>query len=194
MYMETKRLYIRPFIATDLQDVYDYCSQPGIGELAGWLSHKSIQYTSDILDKWIIEGCKHAIVIKENKKVIGHISIDTDSEEQRSDTREIGCALNKEYHRQGIMTEAVKATVSSLFETKQIEYIWACCFQMNVASKGMIEKCGFIFQQEGIFDSKSLHKKIPSYEYRISRNEWNNYILTHLHGYKSSCTTIRGRT
>lgn len=156
----------------DLQDVYEYCSQPGIGVSAGWSAHKSIQETADILNSWITEECKHAIVLKGKGKVIGHISIDADSEEKRSDTREIGCALNEGYHRQGIMTEAIKATVNSLFQVEQIQYIWACCFQNNIASKGMIEKCGFIFQQEGIFDSKSLNKKFASYEYRISKNEW----------------------
>jgi Acetyltransferases, including N-acetylases of ribosomal proteins len=177
MYIETKRLSIRPFTMEDLQDVHEYCSQPEIGEFAGWLVHKSIQETTDILNRWITEGYKHAIVLKEKRKVIGHISIDDDSEEKRSDTKEIGCALNKVYQRQGIMTESIKATINSLFQMEQIEYIWACCYQINVASKGMIEKCGFIFQQEGVFDSKSLNKEFPSYEYRITKNEWKNLCI-----------------
>ena len=177
MYFETKRLSIRLFTVADLQDVYEYCSQPGIGEFAGWSVHESIEETTVILNKWITEGCKHAIVLKEKDKVIGHISVDADSDEKRSDTREIGCALNKEYHRQGIMTETIKATVSSLFQNGQIQYIWACCFQINIASKGMIEKCGFIFQQEGIFNSKNRNQEFPSYEYRISKSEWENISL-----------------
>ena len=172
MYIETKRLYIRPFTMADVQSVYEYCSQPQIGEFAGWAAHKSITESTEILNEWITEGYRHAIVLKENRKVIGHILVGPDSEENRVDTRELGCALNNQYHRQGIMTEAINATLCSLFLTDEIQYIWACCFQNNIASKKMIEKCGFIFLQEGIFSSKSLNQKISSYEYRISKKEW----------------------
>ena len=172
MYLETKRLYIRPFSIMDVQDVYEYCSQTEIGEFAGWCMHNSVEETMEVLKKWVSEGFFNAIVLKDNDKVIGHINIGLDSEENREDTRELGCALNKQYHRQGIMTECMKETLNSLFGAEQIQYVWACCFQNNIASRRMIEKCGFIFQQEGIYNMESRALEIPSYEYRISKNEW----------------------
>lgn len=172
MELKTNRLIIRPFNLNDLYDMHEYCSQEGVGENAGWSAHKSLHESSQILNEWISRGCKHAIVLIESAKVIGHISIDPDSEENRIDTRELGCALNKDYHRQGIMTETLMATIEYLFSIDSVEYIWACCFQTNIASKGMIEKCGFRLVQDGSFYSASLHKEFSSYEYRLSKSDW----------------------
>lgn len=171
MKIETERLTIRPFTEKDTDDVYEYCAQAGIGEGAGWPARESREQTSEILAGWIQDGYKYAIVWRETGKVIGHIAADPDSEEGRADTRELGCALNQKFHRQGIMTEAVRAMADTLFQDG-IAYLWACCFQHNIPSKGMIEKCGFLFQQEGSYVSEVLCKTFASYEYRLSKNEW----------------------
>lgn len=172
MQLYTKRLHIRPFIKSDLYDVYEYCSQDGVGEHAGWAAHSSLWESARILSDWISAGDKYAIVLLDTGKVIGHISIHPDSDEARLDTRELGCVLNLQYHRQGIMTEAITAVLEYLFHSQDIQFVWACCFQDNVASKGMIEKCGFYFMQEGVFFSASLDKEFPSYEYRITKEEF----------------------
>lgn len=169
MYIETDLIIIREFIEDDLNDVYEYCSQVGVGELAGWTHHQSIGQTSLVLKQWISEGGKYAVYYKPDIKVVGHISVDPDSEEGRADTRELGFVLNKNYHRKGIMSEVVLQTVKFLFESN-IQYIWACCFQENQASKKLIEKCGFKFQQEGTFYSADMKKEFTSYEYRITRS------------------------
>lgn len=174
MELTTERLIIRLFRPEDVNDVHEYCSQSGVGENAGWPAHQSIQQTSQILIGWINSGYKHAIIWRGNGKVIGHIAIDPDSEENRTDTRELGCALNRDYQRRGIMTEVIKATVVYLFQNG-IEYVWACCFQSNLPSRKMIEKCNFVFQQEGTYFSEGFHKTFPSYEYRLSKSEWNMY-------------------
>ena len=172
MNIVTSRLQLRPFTEQDLKDVFEYCSQKGVGEMAGWSVHESIEQTEKILSDWVIQGRKLAIVWHESGKVIGHISIDEDSEEGRNDTREFGFVLNRDYHRQGIMSEAINAVLDYLFN-HEISYVWACCFQDNLASKRMIEKCGFVFQQEGTYTSKDFDKRL-SYEYRLSSKEWKN--------------------
>lgn len=172
MELKTKRLQIRPFLKSDLYDTYEYCSQEDVGVNAGWPAHQSLEETAAALSAWISAGHKHAIVWRENGKVIGHISVDPDSEEGRADTRELGCALNRRYHRNGIMTETIKAVLAYLFNGQDIQFVWACCFQSNTASRGMIEKCGFCFMQEGVYDAPLLNKKIPSFEYRLTRRQW----------------------
>lgn len=171
MKIETERLTIRPFTGKDANDVHEYCSQAGVGEGAGWPAHESREQTSEILAGWMKDGCKHAIVWRETGQVVGHIAADPDSEEDRADTRELGCALNQKFQRRGVMTEAITAMLHYLFQNG-IVYIWACCFQHNVPSKGMIEKCGFLFQQEGTYYSEALRKTFASYEYRLSADEW----------------------
>ena len=70
------------------------------------------------------------------------------------------------------MTEVVHGVLNQLF-SKDILYVWACCFQNNISSRKLIEKMGFEFMQEGVFYSDSFKKDIPSYEYRMSKDDWN---------------------
>lgn len=171
MIIETKRLCLRNFTAEDIDDVFEYCSQEGVGEMAGWRAHASKDDTAFALADWVQNEDRFAIVLADNGKVIGHISVDEDSDEGRQDTRELGCALNCVYQHRGLMSEAVRAVMEEVFR-RDISYLWACCFQENIASKRMIEACGFIAQREGTFFSKSLNRTFRSYEYRLSREEW----------------------
>lgn len=170
MQFETERIMVRPFNMCDSEEVYEYCSDKEIGLLAGWAAHQSLDETKRTLSSWIEKGDHNAIVYKENNKVIGYIAIYPDSEENREDTRELGYAINKKFQGLGIMTEVLKKTVEVLLES-EINNIWACCFKENVASKRVIEKCGFVFQQEGTFYSDSLKKEFLSLEYRRSRSD-----------------------
>ena len=92
MYLITERLIIRPFKPTDVKDVFEYCRQEDVGPHAGWRPLRSESETAAALCGWISEGCRHAIVLRSGEKVIGHIGINPDSEEGRSDTRELGVA------------------------------------------------------------------------------------------------------
>ncbi len=70
------------------------------------------------------------------------------------------------------MTEVLNAILEYLF-SKNINYIYACCFQNNLASKHLIEKCGFDFEQEGSFYAKTMNKNFDTYEFVFTRDEWN---------------------
>ncbi len=176
MQIDTERLQIGTFRENDLNDMHEYCSQEEVSTNAGWAPHTSIQESALILSMWIKEGYRHAIVLKESGKVIGHIAVYPDSEEGRSDTLELGFVLNSHYHRRGIMSEAVEAVLNFLFSSENIEFVWACCFQSNTASKKLIEKCGFRFMKTGTYYSASLKSEFPSFEYRIAEEEWKKDI------------------
>ena len=46
--IETKRLIIRSFKQTDLEDFYEYASVEGVGEMAGWKHHENIAESQSI--------------------------------------------------------------------------------------------------------------------------------------------------
>jgi ribosomal-protein-alanine N-acetyltransferase len=171
MRLETCRIILRPFEKKDLEDLNEYCSQDGVGEMAGWKHHCNLLTSKEVLDRNIQNENIFAIENKENRKVIGHIAVNNDSENGREDTKELGCALNRNYQNKGIMTEVIYQILDYLF-SKDIKYVYACCFQSNKPSKGLIEKCGFTFEQEGLFYSKSLNKTFKSFEYVYSKNDW----------------------
>lgn len=41
--LETERLLLRPFRETDLQELFECCQNPNLGNNAGWEPHKSIE-------------------------------------------------------------------------------------------------------------------------------------------------------
>lgn len=171
MRLETKRTILRNFENKDLQDLNDYCSQDGVGEMAGWKHHSDLVTSKEVLYRNIKNKNIFAIENKEDGKVIGHISINDDSENGREDTKELGFVLNRNYQNKGIMTEVTYKILEYLF-SNDIEYVYACCFQNNIPSKKLIEKCGFTLEQEGIFYSESLNKTFKSFEYVYNKDNW----------------------
>ncbi|MDO5518246.1 MAG: GNAT family N-acetyltransferase, partial [Clostridium sp.] len=171
----TDRIVLRNFEADDLNDLYEYCSQDDVGEMAGWMKHTSVSYSRRVLNHYIKNRNLFALVYKENNKVIGHIGINEDSEGERADIKELGYVLNKEYWNKGLMAEAVRAVLAELFERwTGIEYVYACCFQHNPASKKLIEKCGFKFDKEGTVEAKILNKTFCCYEYLYTKEMWES--------------------
>ena len=145
--IETERLILRPWRETDLEDFYEYAKVDGVGQLAGWLPHKSIEESRVILSMFIAEKKTFALELKENGKVIGSLGLEDREEElevwENSMGREIGYVLSKDYWGQGLMPEAVKAVIDHCF--KELSFDWLTCgyFIRNSQSRRVVEKCGF---------------------------------------------------
>ena len=60
--IETERLILRAFTEDDLADFYEYASVDGVGEMAGWAHHKSIEESKEILNRFIAEDKTFAIL------------------------------------------------------------------------------------------------------------------------------------
>lgn len=168
---ETRRTILRPFGQSDLDDLHEYCSQAGVGEMAGWEHHSALAQSKEKLQTNVKNPNLLAIEYKENGKVIGHIEVHDDSENGRADTKELGFVLGRDYQRKGIMTEVVAGVLGHLFFAG-IETVYCCCFQENEPSRRLIEACGFTFEREGTFYSKSMDKTFSSYEYVYRKSEW----------------------
>ena len=114
--LETERLILRPWKADEAEDLFDYASIEGLGQMAGWLPHKSIEESKVILDLFIRGKKTFAIELKENGKIIGSLGIeepDPDPEE-RLLGRELGYVIHKSYWGKGLMPEAVRLVLSLL--------------------------------------------------------------------------------
>lgn len=150
--LETKRLIIRPFKESDLDDFYEYAHVDGVGQKAGWLPHQSKQESREILDLFIKEKKTFAIVYKENNKMIGSIGLEQlDHLDKSFDLlvgREVGYVLSKDYWGQGIMPEAVSAVIRYCFDKENYDFLSCGHFISNNQSKRVIEKLGFQFYKE----------------------------------------------
>ena len=147
--IQTERILLRPFCQADLEDFYEYASQKGTGERAGWAHHTCIEDSQCILNNFIAEDKTFAIVYKHNNKVIGSIGIDEYGMESKLTEfdgllgREIGFVLSRDYWGKGLMTEAVKAVIEHLFNVEKLDFLTCGYYDFNVQSKRVQQKCGF---------------------------------------------------
>lgn len=151
--LETERVIIRPWKKEDLEDFYEYAKVDGVGQMAGWNPHTSIQESEEILNSFIEEKKEYAIELKENHKVIGSIgleelSLPLDAPYDKYIGREIGYVLSKAYWGQGIMPEAVKCVIRDCFEEEHYDFLLCSHSITNEQSQRVIEKCGFRFLTE----------------------------------------------
>ncbi len=75
--LNTPRIMLRGWQLSDLADFYNYAKIEGVGEMAGWQHHSSIDITKNILDDFIKHKNVFAIVLKETNQVIGSLSVVT---------------------------------------------------------------------------------------------------------------------
>lgn len=143
--IKTKRLLLRNFEESDLDDLFDYSKNPNVGVNAGWEPHKSKQESLEIL-RAIFLGKKEIYAIVLSGKVIGSVGLMKDPKRENDKAKMLGYALGEPYWGKGIMTEAVQAVLNNAFVDGQTEIISANCYPDNIRSKKVIEKNGFVFE------------------------------------------------
>lgn len=164
--LETERLLLRPFQQSDLYDFNEYASVEGVGEMAGWQHHETMEKSQEILDRFIAEDKTFALVWKENNKVIGSLGVEKYGAEERLSEffnyqgREIGYVLSKAYWGKGIMTEAVNAVIAYLFTELDFDFLTCGYYDFNSQSKRVQEKCGFKPYRKLVMDTR-LGKSEP---------------------------------
>lgn len=144
--LTTDRLILRPWRESDLEDLYAYAKVDGVGQMAGWMPHESIETSQIVLESFIRN--KKTFAIAYDGKVIGSLGIEAYKEENYPELaplqgREIGYVLSKDYWGQGLMPEAVNAVVAYLLEEENLDFILVGHFTWNRQSARVIEKCGF---------------------------------------------------
>lgn len=150
MNLDTERLYIRPVSLSDVDEIYEFLSNP-----------KTMTYfVEGTYNKYQIEGMiegnekepKHyAIIQKESNKLIGKATF---SPWFMKDTYEIGWIMNSLFMNQGYMTEAAQAILDYGFHQLKLHRIVATCQPENISSKRICEKLGM--RLEGTF-LKCIH-------------------------------------
>ena len=172
--LTTDRLILRPFRATDLQDLNAYASMDGLGQMAGWLPHKSLAESREILGMFMAE--KKVLALEFQGKVIGSAGIERYSEEKYPEYaalqgREIGYAMSKDYWGRGLMPEAVQAVIKYLFEEIGLDFIMVGHFEWNNQSRRVIEKCSFRYVRTTLRETR-YETVENSMDYILERSDY----------------------
>ena len=167
--LETPHLFLRSFKVSDLDDLYDYASEEGVGEMAGWKHHDKIDVTAEVLTHFISGRSTFALVDKTRNKVIGSLGIESGSAYRNivrgiNSYKELGFVLAKPYWGMGLMDEALKEAIEYLFKEVGVEALLVAHFNDNLRSKRVIEKSGFKWFYDGShLDAYGNNKDVKVY-------------------------------
>ena len=93
----------------------------------------------------------YAVIRNEDKANLGYVQL-----VKIEEGWEIGYHIAKRYTNNGYATEAVKLFLRYLKENTNLKEIYGVALSMNIASKKVLEKCGFqkIYEGLGIYQGK----------------------------------------
>ena len=153
MFLETQRLIIRKFREEDFEAFWAYANDPEMCRMMG-RDDMSDPETARFTFSWLKdkEERGYALVLKETGKVIGNLTITLPPpfivelrELAGKKGRSMSFSLSRHYQRRGLMEEALRAVISHLFESEEMDYINLGHFDFNVPSRELQRKLGFTY-------------------------------------------------
>ena len=168
--IETPRLRLRLFRGSDLPDLFEYLAQPEQRRLSGNCLVETMDDAHLVLEQFTDlsrSQLTYAIVLKEENKVIGNLSIGRypflENDPVLRDLRGVSLSyvLNEKYWRRGYMTEMLRAVYPILFEKGNLAYLQSGYFDFNTASAALQKKLGMKLWTEAEFEwnGETVHTK-----------------------------------
>lgn len=159
--IETERLILRPWRESDAEALYRYASDPDVGLSAGWLPHRSVEESREIIRTVFSAPEVYAVVIKDSDEPVGCCGL-VPGEEKHSqaigdDDAEIGYWIGKPFWGMGLIPEAVNALVGHARDVLQKKNLWIAFFDGNDKSRRVAEKCGFTYHHTEVSGSVTEH-------------------------------------
>ncbi|MCZ8081190.1 MAG: GNAT family N-acetyltransferase [Fuscovulum sp.] len=115
------------------------------------------------------------LIRREDQALLGAITLDN-IRRGPSQSGTLGYWIGERFSRRGYMREAIQSVVHHAYSALDLSRIEAACLPENIASRGVLEKCGFKY--EGVAQS-----------YLQISGRWRNHVL-----YAALRLDRRGRT
>lgn len=177
--LETERLILRKLKEKDLDDWYEMVSDEEVTKFMLFPTYTDIQQLKERYN-FVQDNYKknrphdYFIELKENHKVIGTIGIVNYIKKAHGQV-EIGYLSNKNYWKNGYMTEALQAMIKYIFENTTINRICLRHDTANVASGRVMQKNNMKFEGISRETSDSNYSdKSDTASYSILREEYFN--------------------
>ncbi|KAL3505940.1 hypothetical protein ACH5RR_031322 [Cinchona calisaya] len=153
--MDKSRISIRPFTLSDAEDFFTWASDDKVTKYLRWNTinskEEALKYIQEVA---IPQLWRRSICL--DYRSIGYISIKPESgcDKHRA---HVGYGIGVEFWGQGIVTEALKIAISSVF--KELPYLVrleALVEEENKGSQKVLEKIGFV--KEGFLRKYGFNK------------------------------------
>lgn len=149
--IETARLWLRPFVAADLDDYARLIFSDA--EVMRYLPKRDLaprdraeRTLTVFAENWSRHGCGvWAVTHKVTGEFMGHCGLGPVPE---AGEIELLYALGRAYWGQGIATEAARASVRFGFEHANLVHLIALAVPENIASRRVMEHLGFAYEKD----------------------------------------------
>ena len=143
--IDTARLRLRPWRATDAPDLYELAKDPRIGMLCGWKPYDRIDDAHEALSTFLAAPDSYAVTLSSTGELIGSIALRIDADDTGAAIGDIGSWIGAPYWGNGYATEAGHAIIGRARELG-ITTIVLKYFDGNGASRRVSEKLGFAWR------------------------------------------------
>lgn len=150
MQIETERLILRKFQYTDDESMLKYwISDPAIQSMYAEPIYTTKQEVKELIDKYINayekdDYYRWAVILKETGECIGQIAYFL--VDNKNHFAEIEYCIGTSFQKGGLATEATKAVIKYGFNKINLHKVQICHKSINIASRRVIEKCGFVYE------------------------------------------------
>ena len=143
--IETPRLLLRTFQERDKEDLFEILSdEQWCLDGGGYHAYQKGDKAFDELFEKFLTQSRYAIVLKEENKTIGIISLR--KADRAINSYEFGFGINRKFQRNGYAYEAVSNLLNTWFAKMDVEMFIVSHFPHNTTSRKLIEKLGFIHE------------------------------------------------
>ena len=173
--IHTRRLILRPPVASDLVAICRLINDPAIAQNTGL-----IRYPYPVISgwRWIASVAAatgqsfhmpYLLTLRSNPRLIaGCVGISV----KENAVPTIGYWVAKPYRRRGFASEAARAVIQLAFSQGGATAVAASARTSNIASQRVLESTGMRRVGRGRIKSAQLGRYVPSFIYRLDRTAW----------------------
>lgn len=177
MRIQTKRLYLRPVISSDVDDLFKIYGDPATNTFNPAGPYPNIDHAKTVLNGWLDHwqtrgfGNWAISLLADSEKIIGFGGLRIRSYGDLI-VNNLGYRLSTEAWGRGLATEFASHAIKFGFEECKLTEISAVVRENHLASQKVLQKTGLKFIKK-IHDVKDAP---PSLLYSIKMNEWLNNL------------------
>lgn len=173
--IETDRLILRRLRIEDAEAMYrNWASDPEVTKFLTWPPHENVEATRGLLTDWVAayerdDYYQWGIELKSLGEVIGTITVV--GMKESIGMAHIGYCIGRSWWHQGVMTEALGAIITFLFEEVKCKRIESRYDVNNPHSGDVMKNCGMTF--EGIMRGADVNNQgiCDTGQYAILRDD-----------------------
>ncbi len=173
--IETPRLILSHWTEADAEEEFELAKDPYIGKMCGgWHAPEDPEQARETIRTVLMKEECYQIRLKESGELLGCCEIMHQSRHGSPQDLEIGYWIGRPYWGNGYAPEAVKALVRRAFEDLDADRVWCSCYDSNMQSRRVIEKCGFSYHHsnENLFSENLNSKNFNDLVYVMNYRDW----------------------